>query len=112
MPTSTQDGVYVLIYPRYPDWKFCAKKYSVVSSKDGARNITYTDFADGREYTIQLSSKWPRPWQVHEIEILSSNAFLEIWQASKRPQGVCADRRTGRSCSQWVNSTADEPGAK
>ncbi len=88
-PSSTRDGVYALIYARNPDWKFCAKKYSVVSAKDGGRNITYTDFADGREYTMELSSKWPRPWQIYEIEILSSNAFWEIWQASKgSPVGV------------------------
>ncbi len=88
-PSSTRDGVYALIYARNPDWKFCAKKYSVASAKDGGRNITYTDFADGREYTMELSSKWPRPWQIYEIEILSSNAFWEIWQASKgSPAGV------------------------
>jgi hypothetical protein len=82
MPTSTKDGVYVLIYPRNPDWKFCVNKYSVVPAEAGARNLTYTDFADGREYTLQLSSQWPRPWQIHEIKILSSNAFAEICQAS------------------------------
>jgi hypothetical protein len=84
-PTSTRDALYVLIYPRNPDWKFCARKYGVVSANTGGKNITYTDFQDGREYTMEVSAKWPRPWQIYEIEILNSNAFVEIWQASKHP---------------------------
>jgi hypothetical protein len=82
-PTSTKDSVYVLVYARHPDWKFCARKYRIESSSDGARKIIYTDFQDGREYTFELSPKWPRPWQIYEVEIQSSNAFPEIWQASK-----------------------------
>jgi hypothetical protein len=84
-PMSTRDAVYVLIYPRNPDWKFCAIKYGVVSANTGGKKITYTDFQDGREYNLEVSPKWPRPWQIYEIEIVNSNAFLEIWQASKRP---------------------------
>lgn len=84
-PTSTRDAVYVLLYPRNPDWKFCARKYSVLSANTGEKNITYTDFQDGREYTMEVSAKWPRPWQIYEIEILNSNALVQIWQASKHP---------------------------
>jgi hypothetical protein len=83
-PTSTKDSVYVLVYARHPDWKFCARKYRIESSNDGARKIIYTDFQDRREYTFELSPKWPRPWQIYEVEIQSSNAFPEIWQASKK----------------------------
>jgi len=85
-PTSTKNSVYVLVYARHPDWKFCARKYRIESSKsskssnDGARKIIYTDFQDGREYTFELSPKWPRPWQIYEVEIQSSKAFPEIWQ--------------------------------
>jgi hypothetical protein len=43
-PVSAKESAYVLIYPRNPDWSFCAKKYSVVSLKGGARRIVYTDF--------------------------------------------------------------------
>ena len=82
-PASPKDSAYVLIYPRNPDWKFCAKKYSVMSLKGGARRIVYTDFQDGKESVIDLSADWPRPWQIYEIEIVKANAFVEIWEASK-----------------------------
>jgi hypothetical protein len=48
-PTLTRDSVYVFIYPRNPDWKFCAKKYNVVSLKAGTRKIVYTGSQDGKE---------------------------------------------------------------
>jgi len=86
-PNSAKDGVYVLIYARHPDWIFCATKYSIVSARDGGRKITYTDFQDGREYTIELTRNWPRPWQIYALEVLSPNAFGEIWQSSKQPDG-------------------------
>src|SRR5215467_3190224 len=81
-PTSVKDSAYVLIYSRNPDWKFAAKKYKVVRTTNGGQNVTYTDFQDGREYTMELSSHWPRPWTIYEVEILSSNAFVEIWQTT------------------------------
>ena len=83
-PASAKDSAYVLIYPRNPDWKFCAKKYNVAPLRGGARRIVYTDFQDGKENVIDLSADWPRPWQIYEIEILKANAFVEIWEASKR----------------------------
>jgi hypothetical protein len=86
-PSSAKDGVYVLIYDRHPDWKFCARKYSIASANDGGRKITYTDFQDGREYTIDMTQKWPRPWQIYELEVLSGSAIGEIWQASKQTVG-------------------------
>lgn len=52
--------------------------------KGGARRIVYTDFQDGKENVIDLSADWPRPWQIYEIEILKANAFVEIWEATKR----------------------------
>lgn len=84
-PVSTKVSVYVLVYPRHPDWKFCARNYRIESSNNGERKIIYTDFQDGRESTFVLSPEWPRPWQIYEIGILNSNAFPEIWQASKQP---------------------------
>lgn len=84
-PASTRDGVYVLSYPRNPEWVFCATRYNLMPAAEGSRKLTYTDFQDGRQYTIELSVKWPRPWQVQKIEIIRSNIFLEIWQASQRP---------------------------
>ena len=86
-PSSAKDGVYVLIYARQPDWIFCARRYSVVSAKDGGRKITYTDFLDGREYTMELTLNWPRPWQIYELEVLSSNALGDIWQTSRSMDG-------------------------
>ncbi len=83
-PASARDSAYVLVYPRNPDWKFCARKYRIESFPNRARKITYTDFQDGKEYVIDLSPSWPRPWQISEIEILSPDAFPEIWQASKQ----------------------------
>ena len=80
-PVSTKDAVYVLLYPRNPDWIFGATKYSVVSTQAGAKKITYTDLQDGHEYTIDLSPEWPRPWQIYEVEILASNVFAEILAA-------------------------------
>ena len=79
-PTSTRDSAYVLRYPRNPDWVFCAKRYNV--SANATRTLVYTDFQDGREYAIDLT-KWTRPWQVFEVEILNPNALTEIWQLSK-----------------------------
>jgi hypothetical protein len=84
-PTSTKVSAYVLIYPRNPDWRFCARKYRFEALDNGARKITYTDFQDGREYTFRFGPEWPRPWQIYEVKILNSNAFLEIWRASKQP---------------------------
>jgi len=81
-PTSLKDGAYVLSYSRNPDWKFAAKGYKVVRDADGGQKVTYTDFQDGREYTIELNPDWPRPWTIYEVEILGSNAFVEIWQAT------------------------------
>jgi hypothetical protein len=83
-PASTRDSAYVLIYPRNPDWKFCARKYSVQTLTGGARKIVYTDFQDGKQYTLDLSPQWPRSWQIYEVEILNANALPEIWQVSKR----------------------------
>jgi hypothetical protein len=51
----------------------------------GGQILTYTDFLDGRDYKMELSADWPRPWTVHEIEVLRTNGFEEIWQASKGP---------------------------
>ena len=68
-----------------PDWKFAAKKYKIVRTTSGGQKITYTDFQDGREYTIELSPEWPRPWTIYEVEILSSNALVEIWRATNQP---------------------------
>jgi hypothetical protein len=82
---SAKDGAYVLIYARNPDWRFAAKRYKVERTASGGQTVTYTDFQDGREYKMELSADWPRAWTVHEIEILSANAFEEIWQASKGP---------------------------
>lgn len=81
MPTSVKDSTYVLSYSRNPDWRFAAKKYRVVRTPNGGQSITYTDFQDGREYNMELSADWPRPWTIYEVEIVSSNAFVEIWQA-------------------------------
>lgn len=88
-PVSTGDAVYVLIYPRNPDWIFAATKYRVVSTEAGAKKINYTDFQDGHEHTIALSPEWPRPWQIYEVEILASNVFLEIWQAQQHALRDC-----------------------
>jgi hypothetical protein len=82
-PTSTKESVYVLTYPRNPDWIFCAKRYNVLSSSTRDRTVIYTDFQNGKEYHMQLSPQWPRPWQIYEIEILNVNSWAEIWQASK-----------------------------
>lgn len=82
--SSTKDSVYLLDYPRQPDWKFCARKYNLTALGGGARKLTYTDFQDGKEYVMNLTPSWPRPWRVFELEILNNNAFPEIWQASKR----------------------------
>jgi hypothetical protein len=87
-PTSTKISAYVLIYPRNPDWRFCARKYRFETQNNGAKKITYTDFQDGHEYIFAPSPEWPRPWQIYEIDILSSNAFPEIWQASKQPNAA------------------------
>jgi hypothetical protein len=84
MPASSKDSAYVLIYPRNADWKFCAKKYNVAHLRGGARRIVYTDFQDGKENVIDVSADRPRPWQIYEIEIVKANAFVEIWEASKR----------------------------
>lgn len=81
---SAKASVYLLDYPRQPDWKFCARKYDLTDLGGGARNLTYTDFQDGKEYLMKLTPSWPRPWRVFELEILNNNAFPEIWQASKR----------------------------
>ena len=85
-PTSAKDGTFVLTYSRNPDWNFAAKKYKVVRRANGGQSVTYTDFQDGREYTMELSPDWPRSWMIYEVEILSSNAFIEIWQTSERPK--------------------------
>ena len=85
-PTSARDGAYFLSYSRNPDWKFAAKKYKVVRTTSGGHRIAYTDFQDWREYTIELSPEWPRPWTIYEVEILSSNAFVEIWRATNQPK--------------------------
>ncbi len=82
---STKVSAYVLIYPRNPDWVFCARKYRIEFLNNGARRLTYADFQDGREDTFELSPRWPRPLQVYEVEIVTSNAIPEIWQVSKRP---------------------------
>lgn len=82
-PVSTRDAVYVLLYPRNPDWIFGATKYSVVSTQAGAKKITYTDLQDGHEYAIDLSPEWPRPWQIYQVDILASNVFAEIVQAQR-----------------------------
>lgn len=82
--SSAKDSVYLLDYPRQPDWKFCARKYTLTALGGGARSLTYTDFQDGKEYVMNLTTSWPRPWRVFELEILNNNAFPEIWQASKR----------------------------
>jgi hypothetical protein len=84
MPASSKDSAYVLIDPRNANWKFCAKKYSVAPLRGGARRIVYTDFQDGKENVIDVSADWPRPWQIYEIEIVKANAFVEIWEVSKR----------------------------
>lgn len=86
MPTSVKDSAYVLSYSRNPDWKFAAKRYKVVRTGNGGHNVTYTDFQDGREYTMELSPDWPRPWTIYEVEIVSSNAFVEMWQATSQPK--------------------------
>ena len=91
-PISTGPGVYVLIYPRNPAWIFCATKYRIETLKDLARRIIYTDFEDGSEYTLHLSNQWPRDWQVHQVEILNSNAFPEILPASSRASDAPYDR--------------------
>ena len=78
-PTSSKDSVYVLLYPRNPDWVFCAKRYNM--SANATRTLLYTDFQEGREHTIDLT-KWTRPWRVFEVEILNSNALTEIWHLS------------------------------
>lgn len=85
-PTSVKDSAFILSYSRNPDWKFAAKKYKVVRTRNGGQNVTYTDFQDGREYTMELSQDWPRPWTIYEVEIVSSNAFVEIWQATSQPK--------------------------
>ena len=92
-PVSTRDATYVLLYPRNPDWIFGATKYSVMSTQGGAKKITYTDFQDGHEYTIDLSPEWPRPWQIYEVEILASNVFAEIVQAQNDAFGHGAEHR-------------------
>jgi len=81
--SSAKESVYLVDYPRQPDWKFCARKYALTEVGGGARNLTYTDFQDGKEYTMNLTPDWERPWRVFELEILNNNAFPEIWQASK-----------------------------
>lgn len=85
-PTSVKDSAYALSYSRNPDWKFAAKKYKVVRTRNGGQNVTYTDFKDRREYTMELSPDWPRPWTIYEFEVHSSNAFVEIWQSEKATQ--------------------------
>ena len=52
-PTSTKDSVYVLIYPRNPDWIFCAKRYNVLSSSTRDRTVIYTDFQNGSSHLLQ-----------------------------------------------------------
>jgi hypothetical protein len=79
-PTSTKDGIYVLVYPRNPDWKFAAKGYKSVRTANVGRTLTYTDFQDGHECTVKLSPDWPRPWTIYEVEVLSSNAWVEIFR--------------------------------
>ena len=81
--SSAKQSVFLLDYPRQPDWKFCAKKYALTAAGGGARKLTYTDFQDGKEYMMSLTPDWPRPWRVFELEILKNNAFPEIWQVSK-----------------------------
>jgi len=83
--SSAKQSVFLLDYPRQPDWKFCARKYTLTAVGGGTRKLTYTDFQDGQEYMMNLTPDWPRPWRVFELEILNNNAFPEIWQASKRP---------------------------
>lgn len=85
-PTSAKDSAYILSYSRNPDWKFAAKKYKLVRTMNGEQNVTYTDLQDGREYSMELSPDWPRPWTIYEIEIINSNAFVEIWQATNQSQ--------------------------
>jgi hypothetical protein len=79
-PPSTSDSAYVLRYPRNLDWVFFAKRY--ILSASATRTLVYTDFQDGRDYEIDLT-KWTRPWQVFEVEILNPNALSEIWQLPK-----------------------------
>lgn len=81
---NVEDSTYVLSYSRNPDWKFAAKKYRVVRSPNGGQSITYIDFQDGREYNMELSADWPRAWTIYEVEIVSSNGFVEIWQATSQ----------------------------
>jgi hypothetical protein len=95
VPASTKDAVYVLIYSRHPDWIFCAKKYRATSANAGT-TIIYTDFQDGREYTFAPGPKWPRPWQVYEIDPVRSSALVEIWQASKHPTAEAATEYSGQ----------------
>ena len=81
LPSSPKPGMFVLSYPRNPDWVFCARSYQL-SGEGSTRRLTYVDFQSGREYTVELGKSWPRPWDVSRIEILNDNAFLEIWKAS------------------------------
>ena len=90
-PISVRDGVYVLSYSRNPDWKFAVKKFNLVRTPKGGQDLSYTDLQDGREYSLKLTPDWPRPWTVYEVEVLSSNAFVEIYRTTSQlktnPQG-------------------------
>jgi len=85
-PASVKDGTFILTYSRNPDWNFAAKKYKVVRRTNAGQSVTYMDLQDGREYTMEWSPDWPRPWMIYEIEVLSSSAFVEIWQTSGQPK--------------------------
>jgi hypothetical protein len=83
-PASLAEGAFVLLYRRDPDLKFCAKRYRFENEPSGARKITYTDFVDGREYSLRMTKDWPRPFSIYVVDVMTSDALHDLWLNSRK----------------------------
>jgi len=79
--------------------------HKVVRTTNGGQNITYTDFQDGHEYTMELSPDWPRPWTIYEVEILSSNVFVKSGKRQPSRKQILGDNTdlSGKRVNQDLN---------
>lgn len=81
---SANNGVYVLIYERDPDVRFCAIGYEVGSLPSGGRQIKYTDCEDKKQYSFEMTKQWPRPFVIYDVEVLDRDALHDVWQRQAR----------------------------
>lgn len=77
---SPKDGYYVLIYERDPDVRFCSMRYEVSSLTSGKRYIKYTDCADKKQYSLEMTKQRPRPFVIYEVEVTDREALRSVWQ--------------------------------